>query len=73
MNRLKTPRRNCKSASAWRRYYEVMAAWHEDAAAVVELTMPGTPPAAHSREGAACFARGAKEIADGTPPVIGER
>lgn len=66
----KPPRRDCRRAKTWGRYYEAMAAWFTASAEIIELTMPGSFPVIRCRAEAARFMDGAKEIADRTHPNI---
>lgn len=66
----KPPRRDCRQAGKWCRYYAAMADWHTRSAAIIARTMPGSSAVQFSLDEAARFSAGAKDIADGTHPNI---
>jgi len=66
----KTPRRDCKKAATWERYYENMAAWFEDAADTVNFTFRYSESVRVARSDATRFREGAAQIAQGKHPNI---
>ncbi|MBA9859194.1 hypothetical protein ACUXLG_005340 [Ralstonia sp. 121560039-2] len=64
----KPPRRDCKTAKKWQRYYEAMARWYESSADTVAVTFPDSDAVRMAKAEASRFQDGARQIAQGTHP-----